>query len=350
LSDYLSKNIPDKEFYVSPESWYKENNIKLTLNTLVEKINKENKRVTLMGGQKICFDKLIIATGSHNYIPAVSGVNKQSVFSLKDLEDANKIKLHLETAKDVVIIGGGLLGLEAAAEMKKPGINVTVVELYSRLLPRQLDSEGAEIFKNIAVTSGVNFILGDCLDEILGTDNATAIKLRSGLTIKSDLVLFSAGIRANKILAEGSGISTNNGILVNDKMETNVGNIYACGDVAELNGRIYGNWVVSTEMGKIAGANAAGDAYIFKDIVCSTAFNAMNVELFSTGELFSKDNNLAEYSFKNPAKNTYKKLFFVDEKIVGGILMGDTKKSVKLSELIGSRKSMAEAIREDILV
>ena len=133
-------------------------------------------------------------------------------------------------------------------------------------------------------------------------------------------------------------------------METNIENIYAGGDVAELNGRIYGNWVVSSEMGKIAGANAAGEDSAFKDMVCSTAFNAMNIHLFSTGELLSKDNNLVEYSLKNPNKNLYKKLFFIDDKIVGGILMGDTKKSVRVSELIQTKRSMSEVIRENILV
>ena len=349
LSNYLSKIIPDNEFYISPESWYKDNNIKLTLDTLVEKIDKQNKNVILKSGEEIPFDKLIIATGSHNYIPAISGINKQCVFSLKDLEDANEIKLKMKTSKDIAIIGGGLLGLEAAAEMKKDGVNVTVIELSSRLLPRQLDEEGAELFKKVAIKSGINFILGDSLDKILGTDNVTAIKLRSGLTIKADLVLFSVGIRVNKILAENSDINTNNGILVNDKMETNIRNIYACGDVAELNGRIYGNWVVSTKMGEIAGANAAGDDCKFQDIVCSTAFNALNVNLFSTGELLSKDNNMAESSIKNPAKNIYKKLFFKQDELVGGILMGDTGKSVKLTELIILKKSMAEVSRENIL-
>lgn len=349
LSNYLSSSIPNNEFYVSPETWYKDNNIKLTLNTIVDKIDKENKKVVLRGGKEISFDKLIIATGSHNYIPAISGTNKQCVFSLKDLEDAMEIKLQMKTSKDIVIIGGGLLGLEAAAQMKKDGVNVTVIELFNRLLPRQLDEEGAELFKQIAINSGINFILGDCLDKILGTDNVTAIKLRSGLTIKADLVLFSVGIRANKILAESSDINTRNGILVNDKMETNIKSIYACGDVAELSGRIYGNWVVSTQMGEIAGANAAGDDCVFQDIVCSTAFNALNVNLFSTGELLSKDNNMAEYSFKDPAKNSYKKLFFIEDKLVGGILIGDTGKSVKLTELIKLKKSMAEVSRENIL-
>jgi len=349
LSDYLSKSIPDNEFYVSPESWYKDNHIKLTLNTMVEKISTENNRVILNSGEEILYDKLIIATGSHNHIPVIIGANKPSVFSLKDLDDANNIKLAMKTSRDVVIIGGGLLGLEAAAQMKKSGVNVTVVELYSRLLPRQLDEEGAELFKKAAANSGVNFILGDCLDKILGEDKVTEIKLKSGLTIKADLVLFSVGIRANKILAQNSGINNNNGILVNDKMETNIQNIYACGDVAELNGRIYGNWVVSTEMGKIAGANAAGDDSVFQDIVCSTAFNAMDIQLFSTGELSSRDNNLVEYSIKNSTKNLYKKLFFIEDKIVGGILMGDTKKSVKLSELIQAKRSMSEVIKENIL-
>lgn len=349
LSDYLSKSIPDNQFYISPETWYKDNNIKLTLNTLVEKIDKENNKVILNSGEVIPYDKLIIATGSHCFIPPIDGINKKSIFSLKDIEDANNIKLKLKTAKDIVIIGGGLLGLEAAAEMKKPGINVTVVERSNRLLPRQLDEEGAELFKKAAINSGVNFILDDCVLRILGDDNITSIQLESGLIIKADFALISVGIRANISLAENCGINTNNGILVNDKMETNIKNIYACGDVAELNGRLYGNWVISTEMGKVAGANAVGDNSVFENIVCSTAFNSMNISLFSTGQLSCIDNNFTEYSFKNSVKNIYKKLFFIDGKVVGGILMGDTRKSVKLSQLIESGKSITEVNKENIL-
>jgi NAD(P)H-nitrite reductase large subunit len=214
----------------------------------------------------------------------------------------------------------------------------------------QLDEDGSILFENTVSESGVTALTGESADEILGDDSVTGLRLKNGNIVEADLILFSVGIRPNLKLAKEAGIAVNRGIMVNEKMETSIGDIYACGDNAELNGRIYGNWPAASEMGKTAGANAAGEEAAFKDFVSSVVFNAMNSQIFSVGDVKTAGNNVEVLSSVNAEKRIYKKLFFKDKKLVGGILMGDTKRSVRLMKAVQSGKLLADALKEEILV
>lgn len=377
LSDLLTEDIKDSEFYISPEKWYKENNIEQLLGVWIASIETKKNTVVLSDGSEIYYDKLILATGSHNFIPptkvscesmkdsigdlvltAENYSKVAGVFTLRDLEDALKIKEFAKHSKKAVIVGGGLLGLEAAWELKNSGLDVTVVEFSTRLLPRQLDNEGAELFKNIADKSGVKLILGAAASEIVTNSctianetmpKVTHVKLNNGEFLDADLVLFSVGIRANKALAEKAGISCDKGIIVNQSMETNIQNIYAAGDVSELHGIVYGNWPAAIEMGKVAGANACGDKVTFKGFVSSVIFNALNTNIFSAGTINFDDTTLDQLSLKDVRGGNYKKLFFKEGKLVGGILIGDTSKSAKIVTGIANEHTMNEIIKENIL-
>jgi flavorubredoxin/NADPH-dependent 2,4-dienoyl-CoA reductase/sulfur reductase-like enzyme/rubredoxin len=350
LSDYISKDIADKKFFVSPEEWYDKNNIKVNLGVRVEKINKDNNTITLDNGSELSYDKLILATGASNFLPPIKGFEKKGVFVLRDVEDATKIKEELKHAKNAVIVGGGLLGLEAAWEMKNAGMNVTVVELAPHLLSMQLDEEGSVLFEKTVSESGITALIGESADEILGDGSVTGLKLKSGKIVDADIILFSVGIRPNLKLAKEAGIAVNKGIIVNEKMETTISDIYACGDNAELNGRIYGTWPAASEMGKTAGANAAGEEATFKDFVSSVVFNAMNSQIFSVGDVKPAGGNVEVLSSVNVEKRVYKKLFFKDKKLVGGILMGDTKRSVRLMKAVQGEKLLADVLKEEILL
>lgn len=287
-----------------------------------------------------------MANGSYNFVPPVKNKEKTGVFTLKTLEDANSIKAFMKNCKNAVIVGGGLLGLEAAWEMKNSDLNVTVVEFESRLLPRQLDEESAAMFKNSISNCGVNIILGDSAVEILGDDKVTGLKLSSGKIIDTDIVIFSVGIRPNIDLVQETGIKTSRGIIVNEKMETNINNIYACGDVAELNSIVYGNWPAAIEMGVTAGKNASGEESSFKDFTSSVIFSAMNTEMFSCG-LF--DEKLQQISSKDPNRKILKKLFFENNKLVGSILLGETSASGKIMTAIQSEKTLQDILKDSIL-
>lgn len=347
LSDYLLKPIPDKDFYLSDENWYRSNNIKLILNCTIKNIDTSSKKVIGEKGQEFSYDKLILANGSSSFIIPIKGKDKKGVFSLKYMSDAENIKSYMSKSKNAVIIGGGLLGLEAAWSIKNFGLDVTIVEFSNRLLPRQLDSEGALLFKEAVDTSGVQIILGDSVEEISGEEKVSSVRLKSGKIIKTDMVLFSVGIRPNKQLVENTGIKTDKGIIVTDKMETSIKNIYACGDICQYKGRVYGNWPASEEMGKVAGANASGDETHFKDFISSSIFTSMNANLFSCGTISPDSQMLA---LKDPSNNDYQKLFFENNKLVGGILMGSTKKSGKIMLAIQSEKTMQDMIKENFFL
>lgn len=382
LSDYLSSIIPDDEFYMEPEKWYEDNNIEQLLGVWVKEILPDSKKVVLSDNTEVEYNKLILANGSYNFIPPVKVACDElktaagdlvltkdnlekidGIFTLRELEDAYHIKDYMETAQKAVVIGGGLLGLEAAWEMKNQGLDVTVVEFSTRLLPRQLDNEGAALFKAIADKSGINLILGDSAEELIAdmcivpseTEGSAkkarvvGIKLKSGKTIDADMVLFSVGIRPNKELPQKAGVSCDKGIIINDKMETNIKDVYACGDVAELKGVVYGNWPAAIEMGKVAGANAVGDNMEFEGFVSSTIFKALGAEVFSAGTINFDDATLEQLGFKDYEKGLYKKLFFKDGKIVGGILIGDTSKSGKIITGIQNKASIENLIKENVI-
>ena len=351
LSEYIAVDNSLKKFYVAPEDWYKDNNIELILGVKASAIDKVKKTVELENGVELSYDRLILANGSSNFIPSIKGTDLEGVYTLKYKADADNIKAAMCYAKNAVVIGGGLLGLEAAWEMKKSGLKVSVVEFIPRLLPKQLDEKGSELFQAIAQDSGIELILGDSVDEIVSDETgrkAKALKLKSGKLIEADLILFSVGIRPNKALAENAGIASNRGVIVNEKMETNTEGVYACGDVAELGGLVYGTWPAAMEMGKIAGKNASGEECYFKYFSSSVMFKALNAEIFSAGTIDFNDCSLKHFAHEQPEKGIYKKLFFKDNLLVGAILMGDIKKAPKV--LASMKKGAGENIVDEIFV
>ncbi|MHC1719980.1 MAG: NAD(P)/FAD-dependent oxidoreductase [Clostridiaceae bacterium] len=343
LSKFIGFPIDSEKFLVSPESWYNNNNIKVTLKTKVKKINPDQKLLLLSDGSIIKYSKLILANGSHAFVPPVPGNDKENVFSLKSINDAEAIKKQLSVSKNAVVIGGGLLGLEAAWSMHHAGLNVTVLERSEGLLTKQLDAEGAKIFKSMVDDSGVNIMLNASTEEILGDTKVTGIKLTSGAIVPADIVLFSSGVRPNKELAEQSGISADKGVIVNDRMETSKPDIYACGDVAEFNGKVFGNWPAAMNMGKIAGANASGSDMQFKEFVTSFNFDSLNIKLFSCGSFTENNESVAH---KDPATNAYMKLYFESDKIIGGFLIGDTKRAPEVLNSVKAGLSYEEAVEK----
>ena len=362
LSDLISEEA-DNTFYLASSEWYAENEITEILGVNVESINKDTKKIILNNKTEISYDKLIIANGSYNFVPPtavtldgsetkIDSSNYSSIkgiHSVKKLSDIERIKNELVTAKNVVIVGGGLLGLEAANEIQKRNINVTVVELSDRLLPRQLDTEGSAFFNSLASTTDVNLLLGESVKNISATSNGvTAVNLNSGKTLDADLIIYSVGVRSNLDLAKTAGVECNRGIIVNCNMETNISDIYACGDVAELDGVYYGNWPAAIEMGKVAGANAASDNIKFEKFVSSVVFNALNANIFSAGVINFDDESLEKVGYIDNKNNKYSKLFFQDDKLVGGILIGDMSASVKIIMGIQKGESKSNLISQGI--
>lgn len=347
LSDYLTDSINDKEFYLKDESWYKDKNISISYGINVDIINSEEKNIKLSNGEIRKYDKLILANGSRGNIPPVLGVEKQGTFVLRTKKDADRIKEYAKESSRVVIIGGGILGLEAAWELKKLGLKVTIVEMAARIFPRQLDAEASLIFEEQVNKQEIKIYKNHYVKAIVGENKVEYVELDNGKQIKADMVLVSAGIKSNTQVATGSPIKFNYGILVDEKMSTSEADIYAAGDIAEFQGSVMGLWATALEQGNIAGANAAGDDLIYKPSIQPVTFSGMETSIFSIGDIGTdpdKEYGISVYSDKK--NNIYKKLYFFEEKFVGGILYGDISKASALLNAIKSNSEMKDLVKK----
>lgn len=333
LTKGILSEVDPINFFIKPAEWYQENKIKLTLGVTVKEIKKDSKELVLADGETRKFDKLILATGADSFIPPIKGAEQEGVYAIRSLEGVNKLQEFLKQVKKAVVIGGGILGLEAAWELKKAGKDVTVIELSPSIMNKQLDEKGSELLKAATEKSGIRVITNTGIEEISGDGKATGVKLVDGTFVNGELVILSTGVRQNIGLAKDIGIETGRSIKVNEKMETSVKDIYACGDCAEYNGVNYAIWGQAVEMGKAAGINAVGDEYKYEAFIPSNAFNGMGTSLFAVGDN-GKDPEKVYKTFEvyDGAKNIYEKLYFVNNRFCGGILMGDVSKSARLLE------------------
>src|SRR5665648_1281207 len=202
----------------------------LMLGKNVSEIDPKQKAVKMSDGTMEEYDKLVIATGSESFIPELKGIEKKGVFAIRNLENINEIRSYIEEGvKQAAILGSGVLGLEAAWELKKVGLDVTVVGTSKVIMNKQLDAKGSEFLKSAMAKSGVHLITGKNIDEITGKDKVTSVRLDDGTVIEAQIMVISTGISQNVELAKAIGIETNKSIVVNNKMETGISDIYACG-------------------------------------------------------------------------------------------------------------------------
>lgn len=324
ISDYLTEDLPESEFYLKPKEWYDEKKVKLTLNTLVENIDTNSKQIKLGNGEIREYDKLILATGSRANIPRILGVEHEGCFTLRGIHDADRIKEYTKEAKKAIVIGGGVLGLEVASELHTMGLEVCVVEKEARIFPRQLDEEGSKLIETRLKDKGITVYKNHFVKKITGEGKVSGVELDNNRTLSADLVIISAGIACNKELAERAGIITNRGIVVNDKMETNIKDVYACGDVAEYEGIVQGLWKTALDQGAVAGANAAEDDLAFKHESQPVTFTGLDMDIFSIGDIGNDPDRIYQVSeYNNSINGVYKKMYFNKTKFVGGVLVGD---------------------------
>lgn len=314
-------------FFTKQLDWYQENDITLTLSTKVESIDTAAKVLKLSNGEQRNYDKLILATGAECNVPPIKGADCSNVHVIRKLADANAIREKIDSISDIAVIGGGVLGLEAAWEFSRAGKNVTILELADALMKNQLDGGASQRLQAAAEKSGLKVMTGIQISQI----TESGVELSDGTKVPGQMVIISAGVKPNAAVAVAAGINGERWINVNEKMETSVKGIYACGDVAMCNGKSVGIWNQGLEMGKVAGANAAGDDATYKPVTPSNAYSGMGIELFAIGDNGKNpDLNYKAIELTDPAKGIYKKLYFVNNRFTGGILMGDVSQSAKL--------------------
>jgi len=349
IPELLAGTIALDTFFVYNREWYDKNKIQLYLNSVVKEIDSGNHKILLTDGSNFTYNKLLLAMGSRGALPPIEGIDTvKGVFTLRSVEDVMAIRRCATNAKTATLIGGGLLGIEAGNGLRKLGTSVTVVEVSDRLLPRQLDGEGAATLQKQMEGMGLTFILDAKSKCIREKGHKKILELADGRIIESDFILVSAGIVPNIILARTAGISVNKGILVNDHLETNIPGIYGAGDVAEYKGRIYGIWPAAQRQGVVAGINMAGGHEIYGGTVPSTTLKVAGIRLTSMGDILSEDNGVEQIKRTNPEKCLYKKLFIKQKRLVGAILLGDNKNASDLAQLM-EKKVDIENHKEEIL-
>jgi nitrite reductase (NADH) large subunit len=333
LTKNLFDNLAEDKISLQKKEWYSLNNIKLHLGEEVVDIDTNKQEIALHSGSRFTYDKLLIANGSSNFIPPIDGIEKENVHTIRKLSNIEDIKDSIEDKKAILIIGGGIQGLETAWALHQHGKKVIIAEVQERLMPRQMDKRASEILSRAIESFNIKLFLNTQIKKLNGKDEVEGVTAENGGTIDCDMVIYSVGIRANKKFLENTPIKTNLGVIVNDRMQTNIENVYAAGDVAELYGKIGGLWNVALEQGKTAGYNIAGREAVYTASVPVTMMNAFNISLFSVG---NTDENSCDQTLieDNPEELSYKRLFIKDNKIIGVILMGDTKYSTLLKNLI----------------
>ncbi len=335
LTKSIMADLEEGQIEIQNAAWYEEQNIQLILNEEVTAIRPEEKQVELGNGMKFAYTKLIYALGSECFIPPIQGSDKEGVVAIRRLADTKKIAQMLPQVKNVVVIGGGVLGLEAAWEMKKAGCQVTVLEAAPSLMGRQLDEAASDMLQLIGEGQGIQIHTAVKITEIEGDASVTGVKLESGEVFKADLVIVSAGVRANVGVAKEAGISIDRAVVVDEKMQTNIEGIYACGDCAQFDGVNYAIWPEAVEQGKVAGANATGDDAVYTPVPAALSFHGMNTALFAAGDAGKNPNLMYKtIEFKDMGKKQYQKLYFLNNRLCGVILIGDVSRMAELSEAL----------------
>ncbi len=365
LPDFLCGKVSEKELIIKNQEWHDKNRINLVTNVEIERIDFNDKKVFSKkiddniknqdslnsnnidktdGYAIFNFDYLLLAVGSNSFIPPVSGNDFAGVMALRNIFDAKNIVKKIEkkggNSKNIVIIGGGLLGIEAAAAFVNAGLRVTVVEYFNRLLPRQLDSDASILLKKLLENMGMSFSLDAVTDEIVGKvsekahkitslikglklkPQVTGVKLKSGEILEANYVLFSAGVRPDLSLVQNSDIKIDKGIVVNEKMETSVESVYAAGDAAEYTGVNFCIWQEAMEQGRVAGTNMAGGSVQYKNITPSNMLKVAGIVVASAGNI---DVDGKMESDIVSTESIYKKIVKDNNgNIVGCIMVGDT--------------------------
>jgi nitrite reductase (NADH) large subunit len=342
LIDLLAGQVTPEQMPFYPESWYQERKIQTFLGQRVTKVLPAEHRLLLGDGSSVIYDQLVLATGARAWVPPIPGCTLGGVYTLRTLHDALALREGIRRSRHAVVLGGGLLGLDTAGALRANGIGVTVVELLPRLLPRQLDEEGAGLLQRLIEARGIEVITGDSCAAIEGADHVQAVRLRSDRVIATDMVVISAGVRSNVDLAQEAGLACGRGIVVDARLRTSDPDIYAVGDAAEFNGVVWGIIPAALAQAQVAAAQITGDSQAtYQDIVPSTTLKVTGIDVTSVGEAIAKGDGLVEVRHVDPAAGVYHKLALRDGRVVGAIVIGDRSKVRLVNQLIAQKSDVS---------
>lgn len=347
LSSVLAGEATSQEIELKSAAWWRDRGVTVTYGCAANAVDLATRTVHLANGKDVPFSKLVFATGSMPLRLPVPGSNLPGVHTFRDSCDTDQLLQVAEAKARVVVIGGGLLGLEAAYGLAKAGSKVTLLHLMDRLMERQLDAPAAALLKRLVEMKGVEVLLGANTKQILGEDKVEGVELVDGRSIAAEAVVFAAGIRPNVALAKEAGVPVNRGIVVDDQLRTGSESIYALGECAEHRGTCYGLVEPAYEQAKVLADHLADGATDYSGSVVATNLKVSGVSVFSAGDFLAAGNS-ETLVFNDERRGTYKKLVVADGRLTGAVLVGDTQDALWYLDLIRTTASI-EAIRGDIM-
>ena len=347
LSSVLAGEVTSEEIELKPSAWWRDRGVTLTYGCAANSIDLNDRTIHLANGGAVPFSKVVIATGSSAIRLPVAGADLPGVHTFRDSRDVDMLlKLARDKAR-VVVVGGGLLGLEAAYGLAKAGSKVTLLHLMDRLMERQLDAPAAALLKRLVEGKGIEVLLGANTKQIAGDGVVQSVELSDGRIIAADAVVFAAGIRPNITLAKDAGVPVNRGIVVDDQLRTGHDNVFALGECAEHRGTCYGLVEPAYEQARVLADHLAGRDALYSGSVVSTNLKVSGVSVFSAGD-FLGESGADTLLFNDERRGTYKKLVVADGRLKGAVLVGDTQDALWYLELIRTTASI-EAIRGDMM-
>nr|WEZ00818.1 NADPH-nitrite reductase [Bacillus subtilis] len=349
LSKVLQGDTDIKDITLNDWDWYEENNIQLYTNETVIKVDTENKTVITDADRIQPYDELILATGSVPFILPIPGADKKGVTAFRDIKDTDTMLAASKQYKKAAVIGGGLLGLEAARGLLNLGMDVSVIHLAPFLMERQLDATAGRLLQNELEKQGMTFLLEKQTEEIVGDDRVEGLRFKDGTSIEADLVVMAVGIRPNTTLGAESGIPVNRGIIINDYMQTEIPHIYAVGECAEHRGIAYGLVAPLYEQAKVLAKHMCGiETKPYEGSVLSTQLKVSGVEVFSAGDFNESEEKKAIKVF-DEQDGIYKKIVLRGNQIVGAVLFGDSSEGNRLFSMIQKEADISETSKISIL-
>jgi len=346
LSSVLAGETASHEIELKPAQWWRDRGVTLKYGCRATEIDV-GRRELRIAQETMAFSKLVIATGSTPLRLDVPGADLAGVHTFRDSRDVDLLQTLAAKKKRVVVVGGGLLGLEAAYGLAKAGAAVTLIHLADRLMNRQLDAPAADLLKSLVERKGIRIWLNANTARLHGETSVTAVELADGRRIDTDAVIFAAGIRPNVTLAKQAGIAVNRGILVGDQLQTSAPDIFALGECAEHRGICYGLVEPAYEQARVLAQHLAGRSAAYHGSVVATNLKVSGVSVFSAGDFTGTESSEA-IVLSDLSRGTYKKLVISDARLTGAVLVGDVGDALWYLELIRRRQSIAK-MRGDMM-
>jgi len=324
LSLVLAGEKSAEDIIINDIDWYQTNDIRARLGVKIASIDRDKKVVIDENGGVTEYDKLILATGSSAFIPPIPGVDKKNVHVFRTLDDTRALLEKAQPGLKVAVIGGGLLGLEAARGLQVRGCEVTVVHLMETLMERQLDATGGDYLKRKIESLGIRVLLPQQTAALFGNGRVDGLRFASGEELEADLVVIAAGIRPNAELGRKAGLDVRRGIVVNDYMETSDPHIYSVGECTEHRGQTFGLVAPLFEQGRVLASTITGKREaVFTGASPAAKLKIMGVDIFSAGSIDESAPGVETVRYEDPSLGVYKKLLLKDNQLLGVILVGD---------------------------